>query len=210
MSVKRFVCICLLSLGFNANAEVSFEYESSFYDINAYGIDQLTEQIRNEGPNIGSRNSWAVLNWDLNTFYHFESDESGCKFVAEEVEVIAQVTLPRWINLDENKDWVRAWWKDFYAFLSSHENAHFDNVYQAAKSLEQQITELAPSKDCKQAKQEYLHLKHTLLDSVLRQDRRLDATAKKLFFSNKKLFTPLKKGARIVFESGAMRSYIGL
>jgi len=210
-NIMKFLAVLLfITTSFYSNAAVQYQFTTNHYNLKADSTNDLVTKVRRQGPKSSKQDSWAILNWDLNTEYHFSSNENGCSFIADEIMIIAEVTLPLWIDIEHTTQPVQQWWQEFYSFIENHENSHFNNVYEIALALEHNLQQLEPATNCKQAKQNYLHMKHQQLDILKVLDETLDKKARRLFFSSEKLFSPLKQGTKIYFESGGMRSYIGM
>lgn len=133
----KFLFILFISLAvFSSYAKVQYQFTTTTYEIKANNIDDLLIKVQQNGPKLKQHNSWAVLSWDLNTEYHFISNQQGCQLIADQISIIAEVTLPYWKNIDDNNPSVRKWWKKFTDFIKIHEDKHFTNVYKIASALE--------------------------------------------------------------------------
>jgi len=215
--MKYIISIFFCLTPFYITAAVQYQFTTSHYNFTADNTDDLVNKIKVQGPKYGNRDSWALINWDLNTEYHFSSDDNGCILIADKIMIIAEVTLPFWKNIEHTSKSVQHWWAKFYNFIETHENNHFNNVYQIATALEKNIVQQEPvascklqAASCKQAKLNYLELKHLQLNTLMSLDKKLDKKAQQLFFSDEKLSSPLSQGSKIFFESGGMSSYIGI
>lgn len=208
--IKFIIVLFFCVVPLYTKATVQYQFTTSHYSFTADNTDDLLNKIKVQGPKYGDRNSWALINWDLNTEYHFSSNDNGCTLITDKIMIKAEVTLPLWENIEHTTQTIQHWWQEFYNFIETHENNHFNNVYQIATALEKKLAQLQPAPSCKQAKQNYLDLKHQQLDILMVLDKTLDKKAQQLFFSSEKLFSPLKQGTKIFFESGGMSSYIGI
>ena len=209
--MKKFFFVFFIVFNAQVNAEVSQQLTTSYFDIVADDIDSLVREVKKSGPEVRNSRAWAILQWDLNTEYYFKTLDDGCQLKIRSMDLIANVILPKWKNISENKEWLQNWWSKYLSFIKVHENGHFDIAISEAKEFEKKISNLPTEENCTVAKSTYLTLKHDFLNIVRRQDRRLDNASRKRFFAREKLFRPLNAGGlSMVFESGGSTSYIGL
>lgn len=191
-------------------AEIKSQYSTSYYDFEAKDINSLVESIKVKGPKVGNKAVWASITWELNTEFSFSSTSSHCSLVVQSMELVANLALPNWLNIQSQNDELQGWWINYSNFILDHENLHFDNAMASAKGFELKLLEMPEQLTCKEVKLEYLTLKHQFLSGAGMADKQIDIIAKRRFNSNEKLFAPLKSYSNVVFESGGMRSYISM
>jgi len=208
--MKYVLFVSLFVFSHFVRAEVSYQYTNSYYDFSADNIKGLIKAVKNQGPKVGIKNAWAIVKWDLNTEYSFKTSEEGCKIVVESMDLLANVTLPKWTNIQNQTNTLQSWWAEYLKFITEHEGFHFDNALISAKEFETTLLDMPVEENCTKVKSKYLALKHRLLITVQVKDRQIDSSSKKRFYSNEKLFSPLNRQTSVVFESGGMSSYIAL
>lgn len=206
--MKKLTILAMLLLCCSTQAEVTSHYTTTHYSFNARDVEDLVQKIKSKGPKIGSKTAWAIINWNLTTQYSFSSTEQGCNIVVEDMEVLANVVLPNCKNIKNKKADIQNWWKEYYAFMEKHEDLHFESALTSAKDFEQKLFEMEEQPDCKKVRYKYLMLKKEFLDNVNLVDKSIDKNTSQQFYTNVKLFSPLKKFSPIVFESGGMSSFI--
>jgi len=193
-----------------AQAEVKFQYTANYYKFDALDISDLVKNIKEKGPKIGGKDAWAIIKWDLNTQYSFKSTDSGCNIVIDDIELVANVTLPNWQDVKGKSAFIRDWWGKYSAFIKQHEDLHFESALSSAKTFEKQLLKMKEQVDCKKVKLKYLILKSQFIVNVNLDDKKIDKRSKRLFDSSDKLFAPLNNHGSVSFESGGMSSYIRL
>lgn len=193
-----------------AQAEVKFQYTTNFYEFDAHGIGDLVKKIKEKGPKIGNKDAWAIIKWDLNTQYSFKSTKNGCNIVVDDMELVANVTLPSWQDVKNKSAFIRDWWGKYTVFIKQHEDLHFESALTSANKFEKQLLSMNEQLDCKKVRLNYLILKNQFIVNVDLDDKKIDKRTKRLFYSSDKLFSPLNNHSSVTFESGGMSSYIRL
>jgi predicted secreted Zn-dependent protease len=195
---------------FSTSAKVNTQVTHSYYEVQANSISKLISEVKKNSPKLGDKNVWAIIKWDLYTEYRFKSVNNQCKLYPVNIEVVADITLPHWVNLDINSSPMKNWWRKYLNFMTLHENSHYENVYKEALIFEQELNNFQFEQNCIIAKQKFFALKHKYIEKVNQRDKQLDLSAKARFYSSDSLFAPLKEKATVVFESGLMNSFIAL
>lgn len=194
-----------------ADEVVKSEVKVTYNDFSAHDLDDFVAKMGRYGPKLGTQRVWAMIQWDMNTEYVVRTTDAGCRLVANNIHVVAEITLPRWKNILEVKESTQKWWRAFFEFMETHENGHLTNVQQGAAYLARLIEQEKPSKNCSMARARYLHLKHQALNFINRKDLGLDRLTLREFNRNQTLFAPIKdRASGLVIESGFMRSVIGM
>lgn len=206
--MKYLIIIISLLFSCFSQAEVKTEYTIIQYNFDAKNIESMVAKVKSEGPKIGGNSAWAAIKWDLVTEYSFSSNDSGCKIVIDEMELIANVTLPNWQDIEKKSTAIQNWWRKYLSFIEQHENLHFEGALTSAKDFEKQLYKMPIEQDCKEIKSNYLRLKRAFIKDVAIIDLDIDKKSSLIFNSNHKLFRPLKNHSPVVFESGGMASYI--
>jgi predicted secreted Zn-dependent protease len=134
--MKRILILASLLFCCVTQAEVKFHYDTSYYSFDANDIESMVEKVRDKGPKIGTKAAWAIIKWDLNTVYSFRSTEKGCNIIVDNMELVANVTLPKWQDVINKRTEIKNWWRDYTAFITQHENLHFESALASANIFE--------------------------------------------------------------------------
>ncbi|MCO4797638.1 MAG: DUF922 domain-containing protein [Colwelliaceae bacterium] len=212
MKCYYFFFYIFISVFYNsAIAEVKPTLTTTYYDINAKNVSSLVKNVKKSGPKYNGKSVWAMLKWDLQVEYSFKSNQAGCRLVVEKVEVIANISLPNWLEREEEKRKENHWWVEFSSFINKHEIKHYENVLQQATVLEKVISNNELFESCHFARLNYLDQKTKTIDKIRIKDTEIDIEAVKLYSSNNALFEPLRSiTGGLVIESGFMKSFIGI
>lgn len=195
----------------SAAAEVKPTLTTTYYDLNAKNVSSLVKNVKKSGPKYNGKSVWAMLKWDLQVEYSFKSNQSGCRLVVDKVEVIANISLPNWLERKEEKPKNNHWWIEFSNFIKEHELKHYNNVFHQATVLEKAISNNALFDSCHFARINYLDQKTKTIDKIRIKDTEIDIEAVKLYSSNNALFEPLRSiTGGLVIESGFMKSFVGM
>jgi len=204
--------LLLFSIVFSGGslAEIKSRYNTNYYHFDAESIENLVENVKKTGPKMNDKTVWAKINWELHTEYYFESNETSCHILIESMELVATLQLPNWRDIKKQSLKTRDWWGEYSSFILEHENSHFDNALLSAQRFETKLLDIPAQLSCKKAELEYFALKEQFISDVSILDKETDLSAKRIYKSNHKLFSPLKGHSSVVFESGGMSSYITL
>jgi predicted secreted Zn-dependent protease len=202
--MKYILLIVVVFFNAVAQAEIKSSYHTNYFDFNAKDFKSLVEAVKVVGPIINDKNAWASIKWELITEYNFYSSDIGCSLTVDSMELIANIQLPKWRNIENQKRYLRKWWAEYYSFISKHEHSHLNSAMASAKIFRLKLLEMPVQQDCSIAKSTYFTLKRQFMKEVAQADRQIDNRVRRVFNSNDKLFIPLKKHAPIVFRSGAI------
>jgi len=185
-------------------AEIKSSYQTNYFYFDAKDFDSLVEAVKVVGPKVNNKNAWASIKWELITEYHFNTSDIGCTIRVGNMELVANIQLPQWRNIENQKQYLQKWWAEYYSFVSKHEYQHLNSAMASAKAFRLKLLELPIQQNCKTAKSTYFTLKSQFLKVVAQEDRKIDIRIRRMFNANDKLFIPLKKNAPKVFASGAI------
>ncbi len=208
---KALLAVILMISSQFVYAKVEKKLSIEYYPVKGKNVEELRDSVRENGPSMATgRKLWAKAAWEIVTEFHFKSVETGCLFIVDNIAVVADVSLPKWQNVDMRSPKTLAWWQEFSQFMSEHENLHVDNVVKQASALEQKLIQLEPAGSCNLARQKYFFLKQEYLAEINFNDVKIDKAALQRFNSNERLFEPLRALGGLSIESGGSRSIISL
>lgn len=187
------------------------ELDIQYYDIEAQSIAELVNEVKSKGPKAGLRDAWGLLRFDLNIEYYKSTTSLGCRLVLQDVYVVAQAVLPRWTESRQLSPKDQLWWQEFSEFIKNHEIRHFENSSIGVDYINKHMPNMSAKSKCSEAQQQFMTIKHEALDLIYQKDVALDREVRRLYASNDSLFRPIKANKTgVVFESGLMRSFIGM
>lgn len=209
-SLTILAFILMLS-SFASKAELSSKLEVTEYPLTANNLAELVKALKSNGPKFGKRSVWAVIQWDLTVQYRYRTVSGKCHVVTESIDVVGDISLPNWSDIDSKSESIQTWWQEFYQFIKAHETLHYDNVVNHAKWLKTELENSTGFDTCDLARQHYLRKKYEAIQLITEVDRSIDRKAKVTYSNNSALFEPLRAvSGGLVIQSGFMNSYIGL
>jgi len=206
----KHISLLFIFCSFSSIANVKATLNITHYDIHAKTVAQAIKQIRSNGPKSSGLDAWALFRSDISTEYRFQSDATGCSLLADNTTVLGEIIVPKWINIAQTSPKTQRWWRDFSAFILEHENLHYQATLEQAKELNSAIVQLEKAKTCKLARNQYLSLKHKMLNNIAIADKKVDVQSQQKLYDQPRLLRQLEPhlGTRFTFESGLMRSVI--
>ncbi|MEM1364903.1 MAG: DUF922 domain-containing protein [Pseudomonadota bacterium] len=121
---------------------------TGYYDLEGSTGAQLDRQIRLKGPAKGHALASAAIRFkpvDIS----FRERADGCRVSNAAIQVIANITLPRWTQRAGSEPGLRAAFNNLQRYARWHEKTHVRIAEAAARDMERTLRGLSPSKTCK-------------------------------------------------------------
>lgn len=181
-----------------------------YFDFYAKDIKQAIAEIKKNGPKSGQLDTWGMLYTDIDTHYTLRSNDTQCYVKPQKIEVIGEMHIPRWLNVENTSQTTQRWWQAFSKFVKQHEINHFDLAKSVAQSYFQSLHQMTPAQNCATAKNQYYRLKRNMQREIVRQDDLLDQRTQKTFLQQKTISQPIIEalGTNATIESGMMRNIV--
>lgn len=121
---------------------------TGYYDLEGSTGEQLDRQIRLKGPAKGHALASAAIRFkplDIS----FREDAAGCAVSRARIQVIANITLPRWQNRLGSEEGLRRAFNNLQNYARAHEKTHVRIAELAAREMESALKALPASSTCK-------------------------------------------------------------
>ncbi|MEO0636663.1 MAG: DUF922 domain-containing protein [Pseudomonadota bacterium] len=121
---------------------------TGYYDLEGQTGEELDRQIRLKGPAQGHALASAAIRFKP-VGIDFREDDRGCRVSRAAIQVIANITLPRWTNRLGSEPELRAAFNELQRYARVHEQTHVRIAEAAARDMERSLKALSPSSTCK-------------------------------------------------------------
>jgi len=177
-----------------AQATVNASLREVSYQFNADGVMKMTEEVRDKGPKSNrGLDTWAILYTDITAKYDFRTTEHGCQFGEVEVDVLAEVVLPQWGDIQAQGEKIQQWWLGYTTYLKEHELMHYSVAKKHAEELLKKMKLPHHNQSCQDLKVTYFSYKHEMLAAMKRADKNIDFKSTINLHNNRELMGPLKE-----------------
>ncbi|MEO0497280.1 MAG: DUF922 domain-containing protein [Pseudomonadota bacterium] len=140
--------LALISAALLLTACTTSQVSTGYYDLEGSTGDELDRQIRLKGPAQGHALASAAIRFkpvDIS----FREDDNGCRVSQARLQVIANITLPRWQNRLGSEPGLRAAFNNLQRYARAHERTHVRIAELSARDMERSLKALSPSRTCK-------------------------------------------------------------
>ena len=166
----RFILILLVS--FSANAELQVIEKTSNYPVIADSITDLKAALDTASPaKIDDDVVHASTSYDIDFQFRFNSRSRVCEVNKVTTSLGLQYTLPK---LDSQNDEVKKVWSNWFPRLAQYQHQKGELVKAAARSLDDQLTNLPEVGKCQKLKNQAEELAAKTKNELATQLRLLD------------------------------------
>ncbi len=141
--------LTLLVVGFSMYAQsASMQSRIEYYDVSAHNLGQLRQQLLAQGPQKQGNRYSIAAQYRLNWTPKVQVRNNRCEALAPELQLSADLLMPRWISQSKADFSVQQSWLSYIAAAQQyHQNiAHL--IEQSAERFIQQTSGLS-AKECR-------------------------------------------------------------
>lgn len=121
---------------------------TGYYDVKGNTAKRLDREFRSKGPANGHALASAAIRFEPLTL-DYRQTATSCSVERSKIKVIANITLPRWLDRRGSDRELRAAFDNLAAYAKAHEEFHVKIAETAARDMEKSLKALSPSRTCK-------------------------------------------------------------